>query len=259
MAAASLWPSPGRAEEVAGGAPLPPSKLGLMADDDDAAAAPLAAEVAEAGDAAEAPDSPEAPVAPAVAEEERLPNLGLLVAEPVRGVESSGFGWRDDPIRHRRRFHRGNDFRADRGTPVYAAGAGTVIWCSRRGGYGRSIDIRHADGLVTRYGHLSKILVTRGQQVDADAEIGLVGSTGRATGPHLHFEVRIHDRAVDPQIAVHVGELQRHGTPKEIATAAIALRPETQAASVSTLDPPRARRAADEAKSRRRHRHRPVS
>ncbi len=193
------------------------------------------------GDATD--DEPEADDAPAADEAAgpgfRLPDLSILTGEPVRGIASSGFGWRDDPIRHRRRFHRGGDYRAARGTPVYAAAGGEVVFSGRRGGYGRSIDILHGDGVLTRYAHLSKLLVKRGERVTVDQRIGDVGATGRATGAHLHFEVRIDGRAVDPTLAVRIGRLQRTAPADVVNAAAVDLAPEAQERSVSTLDPPR--------------------
>lgn len=204
----------------------------------------------------EADAPPVAAVAGGGAEEAALPDLSVLTGEPVRGIESSGFGWRDDPIRHRRRFHRGADYRAGRGTPVYSAADGTVIFCGRRGGYGRSIDIAHGPGLLTRYAHLQRIEVSRGDRVRADDLIGRVGSTGRATGAHLHFEVRIEGRAVDPMLAVRVGRLQRSESPEAVRAAALGLQPEAVERSVSAIDPPRDRRHGG-GKDRRVRRRRP--
>ncbi len=162
----------------------------------------------------------------------------------VRASWRSGFGWRDDPIRHRRKFHYGGDFRAPRDTPVYAAGGGTVIYCGRRHGYGKVIDVRHHDSLVTRYAHLASIDVKCGQTVGADERIGKVGSTGRATGPHLHFEVRVGGVAVDPVEAMRVAELQRAGDSDETRQLAIALR-DAASTAVSVIDPPRAAKVRD--------------
>lgn len=124
--------------------------------------------------------------------------LALLTVSPVAGAVSSEYGYRRDPIHRRRKFHKGVDFRADRGTPVYAAGPGVVREARRRNGYGRLVVISHGNGVETRYAHLHRIHVERGQFVPAGALIGAVGATGRATGPHLHFEVRRHGEPVDP-------------------------------------------------------------
>jgi len=112
---------------------------------------------------------------------------------------SSGFGFRTDPFTGRSAFHAGLDFRGPIGTPIYAAAAGTVSFTGVKQGYGNCLEISHANGLLTRYAHLSRIGVGVGQRVIAGSAIGAIGNTGRSTGPHLHFEVRIGDRAVDPR------------------------------------------------------------
>ncbi len=158
-------------------------------------------------------------------------NLTVLATSPVPGRESSGFGWRDDPLNDRRKFHKGTDFRAPRGTPVYAAGGGTVIFTGRMGGYGNVVFIDHGGGVITRYAHLRRIGTKRDAQVVAGAQIGEVGSTGRATGPHLHFEVRLDGRAVNPSVAMSLGALQRVD-PVAARSAMATLAPEVQQASV---------------------------
>lgn len=111
---------------------------------------------------------------------------------------SSPFGPRTDPFTGQPDFHHGVDLAAPEGTPVRACNAGTVIWAGPGGAYGLAVGIRHADGRVTWYGHLSEVLVGVGQVVHRAEVIGRVGSTGRATGPHLHFEMRERGRRVDP-------------------------------------------------------------
>jgi murein DD-endopeptidase MepM/ murein hydrolase activator NlpD len=106
-------------------------------------------------------------------------------------VIGSGFGMRRDPFRHRPAFHPGLDLEAPPRTPVLAAGAGRVAFAGTRGAYGRMVEIDHGGGVTTRYGHLSSVRVHRGQPVRAGQTIGAVGSTGRSTGPHLHYEVRV--------------------------------------------------------------------
>jgi murein DD-endopeptidase MepM/ murein hydrolase activator NlpD len=170
-----------------------------------------------------------------------VPDLTPLVASPVPGVESSGFGWRRDPMRRSAKFHKGTDFAADRGTPVYAAGAGLVAFTGRQHGYGNVIYIDHGGGVVTRYAHLSKIDTHAGAPILAGIQIGRVGATGRATGPHLHFEVRIGGMAVDPSVAMHVGELQRTD-PSAALAAALELAPEAQEMKVDRHDPVKPRR-----------------
>jgi murein DD-endopeptidase MepM/ murein hydrolase activator NlpD len=96
-------------------------------------------------------------------------------------------------------FHAGIDLLARRGTPVLAAGPGTVTWAARRaGGWGRLVVVRHPDGVRTLYAHLASIAVHVGQEVSGGAILGRVGSSGNATGPHLHFEVRVRGAAIDP-------------------------------------------------------------
>lgn len=124
----------------------------------------------------------------------------IPLANPAPGkVVSSGFGSRIDPFRGHYAMHSGIDFRARRGSPVLATADGKVIYAARKGGYGNLIEVKHADGRSTRYAHLSKILVKVGTKVKRGQKIGKVGSTGRSTGPHLHYEVRIHGKAVNPR------------------------------------------------------------
>ena len=129
-------------------------------------------------------------------------DFGVLAVPPVAGKKSSGYGYRIHPITRRRKFHKGVDYGARRGTPVQAAGPGIVTVAERRGTYGKLVIISHGLGLETRYAHLNKIKVEAGQFVPAGALIGLVGSTGRSTGPHLHFEVRQYGDPVDPHWAM---------------------------------------------------------
>ncbi|HJR09553.1 MAG TPA: M23 family metallopeptidase [Pyrinomonadaceae bacterium] len=120
---------------------------------------------------------------------------------PVAGGEvTDSFGGRRDPFGGgSSEFHSGQDISAERGTPVFAAGIGTVKFAGTQGGYGQIVIIDHGDGLTTRYGHLSKIEVAVGQELTRGAQIGRVGSTGRSTGPHLHYEVRINEEPVNPR------------------------------------------------------------
>lgn len=134
--------------------------------------------------------------------------LTAPLLQPIRGKikVSSKFGTRRDPFHGRRAFHSGIDFKSKTGTPVRATGAGKVIFAGRRGGYGNSIEIRHTNGITTRYGHLSKIFVHNGATVEAGQNIGAVGATGRATGPHLHYEVRNDDgEPSDPATFIRTG------------------------------------------------------
>ena len=111
---------------------------------------------------------------------------------------TSGFGWRQDPIAGTARFHAGIDVRAAYGHEVGAASAGRVVQAGEQGGYGLTVVIEHRSGIQTRYAHLSSILVEKGERVDVRQPIGRAGQTGRATGPHLHFEVIQDGKPVDP-------------------------------------------------------------
>lgn len=127
--------------------------------------------------------------------------------KPVFGeIElSSGFGVRTDPFLGRPAMHTGLDFRASTGDPVRATAAGKVVSAGWAGSYGRMVEIDHGNGLSTRYGHLSAIRVKVGDHIQIGQVVGAVGSTGRSTGPHLHYETRIDGEAVDPQRFLRAG------------------------------------------------------
>ncbi|MBR0983092.1 M23 family metallopeptidase [Bradyrhizobium liaoningense] len=143
------------------------------------------------------------------AEMDRLNRTLALVPyrKPVIGeVEfTSGFGVRSDPFLGRPAMHTGLDFRAATGDPVRVTANGKVVSAGWSGGYGRMIEVDHGNGLSTRYGHLSEINVRVGEIVKIGQVVGLVGSTGRSTGPHLHYETRIEGEAVDPQKFLRAG------------------------------------------------------
>lgn len=113
---------------------------------------------------------------------------------------SSGFGWRSDPMQGDRRLHAGIDIPGRLGSGVQATAAGTVRSAGWRGGYGYMVEIDHGGGLYSRYGHLSQILVPAGAHVAQGETIARMGSTGRSTGSHLHFELRENGRPVDPRL-----------------------------------------------------------
>jgi murein DD-endopeptidase MepM/ murein hydrolase activator NlpD len=127
-----------------------------------------------------------------------LPSVPLR--KPLNGElqMTSTFGYRTDPFLGRPALHSGVDLREEYGTPARATAAGVVLSAGPTGGYGNMVEIDHGGGLTTRYAHLSSIAVSPGQQVSPGATVGRVGSTGRSTGPHLHYEVRIDGEAVDP-------------------------------------------------------------
>lgn len=130
---------------------------------------------------------------------------------------SSGFGYRADPFTGGAAFHAGLDFRGPVGAPIYAAAPGTVSFAGVRQGYGNCVEISHGNGLVTRYAHMSPIGASIGQKVAAGAQIGQIGNSGRSTGPHLHFEVRVNDQPVNPRPFLegvpHVFQEARAGRP----------------------------------------------
>ncbi|MBC8063439.1 MAG: M23 family metallopeptidase, partial [Chlorobia bacterium] len=119
-------------------------------------------------------------------------------ARPCGGRVTSSFGMRFHPILKRSRLHAGVDFGAPSGSPISAANSGTVIAAQKMRGYGNVVIIDHGGGISTTYGHCSRIFVSRGQSVKRSQRIASVGATGLATGPHLHFEVRINGKPVNP-------------------------------------------------------------
>lgn len=129
-------------------------------------------------------------------------NLKLISSTPaiapVRGIVTSGFGYRRDPITGQRAYHSGIDISAPPGKPVKAGATGVVVKTEEYGGLGRAVHVAHGYGIVTVYGHLSRINVRPGQKVERGDVVGLVGNTGRATGYHLHYEVQIEGKSVNP-------------------------------------------------------------
>jgi murein DD-endopeptidase MepM/ murein hydrolase activator NlpD len=118
---------------------------------------------------------------------------------PVSGYLTDGFGIRRSPFGEGgREFHEGIDLAVDFGTPVNATADGLVVWAAPYSGYGNLVVIYHSNGITTRYGHLSRITVEVGQRVKRGTQIGNAGSTGRSTGPHVHYEIRQNDQPIDP-------------------------------------------------------------
>lgn len=130
--------------------------------------------------------------------ERAIDGIPQVVPASIQNI-TSGFGFRHDPFHGRGAMHAGIDFRGPVGSPIFAAADGRVTFAGVKSGYGNAIEITHGNGMLTRYAHLSRIDVKVGQGVGAGSTIGGLGSTGRSTGPHLHFEVRINDRAVNPR------------------------------------------------------------
>lgn len=125
--------------------------------------------------------------------------IAIPSTEPVKGMSlTSGYGVRSDPFRGRAAMHAGIDLAAPIGTPIYATADGFVQRSEWAGGYGNLVELSHGKGIQTRFGHLSRSLVKAGQRVKRGDLIALMGSTGRSTGSHLHYEVRIDGKAVNP-------------------------------------------------------------
>ena len=131
-------------------------------------------------------------------DEHRLLTSAMPAISPVKGLLTSGFNYRRDPFTGKRAFHQGIDIVAPRGKEIRATGNGIVTKAGWAVGLGNTVFISHGFGLVTRYGHMSKVLVEVGQQVERGETIGLVGSSGRSTGNHVHYEVHLDGKPTNP-------------------------------------------------------------
>ena len=131
----------------------------------------------------------------------------MPVRAPLSGEASltSPFGYRPDPFLGRPALHPGVDLVQAYGSEIRATAAGRVIHAGWMGGYGNMVEIDHGNGLTTRYGHMSEVAVNEGDEVAAGAALGRIGTTGRSTGPHLHYEVRIDGEPVDPERFLQAG------------------------------------------------------
>lgn len=129
---------------------------------------------------------------------ENIPSIQPVMNKDLKRV-ASGYGMRIDPVYHVRRFHQGMDFTAPTGTEIFATGNAKVEFAGWKQGYGNTVILDHGYGYKTLYAHCYKILVRKGQRVRRSDVIALVGNTGKSTGPHLHYEVRLNGRAVDPR------------------------------------------------------------
>jgi murein DD-endopeptidase MepM/ murein hydrolase activator NlpD len=131
----------------------------------------------------------------------------IPVGRPTVGATdvTSPFGVRLDPFVRQLALHTGVDFRGEPGEPVRAAASGKVVQAERNGGYGLMVEVDHGNGIATRYAHLSAISVSEGAAIDVGTVVGRIGTTGRSTGPHLHYEVRVNGEAVDPQRFLRAG------------------------------------------------------
>ena len=146
---------------------------------------------------------------------------GIPQYRPAAHSMTSSFGARRDPFTGSTAMHAGIDFRGPTGAPIYAAAKGRVSYVGQKAGYGNVVEISHGNGMITRYAHMSAFRSRVGQEVAAGDVIGAIGSTGRSTGPHLHFEVRVNDRAVNPrpflEAAPHVLKEARRVRPEQPA------------------------------------------
>lgn len=134
----------------------------------------------------------------------KIQNNVYLAGRPVvKGWMSSRFGYRNDPINGHRAWHNGVDFAGKEGSDVVTVAAGVVVYAAPRDGYGKMVEINHGGGFTTRYGHHKELLVQTGDIVQKGQVIGLMGSSGRSTGPHVHFEVFKNGRVVDPSSYIH--------------------------------------------------------
>lgn len=122
----------------------------------------------------------------------------IPMAKPVEGWYASGYGYRISPFTGKRTMHRGIDIAASVGTPIYAPADGVVVFSGNKSGFGKFIMIAHGHGIVTHYGHNAQLLVKAGERIKRGAQIATVGMTGRTTGPHLHYEVWVNGRPIDP-------------------------------------------------------------
>ncbi|MEY2756985.1 MAG: hypothetical protein RIR33_763 [Pseudomonadota bacterium] len=169
---------------------------------------------ASAGAATAIPDDPfarrifevEARVREAQEYERAMRSLPLGL--PVQGAyrETSGFGYRSDPFTRKATFHEGTDLAAFTGAPIIAPAPGKVIHAGVKGAYGRTVEIDHGGGFKTRYGHMNSISVKVGQDVTLGQKIGTMGSTGRSTGPHLHYEIYFRGKSYDPLKFLRAGK-----------------------------------------------------
>jgi len=151
----------------------------------------------------------QARVAEAQALDDAINSVPLGHPITVDHYRTSAYGTRKDPFTKRPAFHKGVDFASYRSAPIVATAAGTVRHAGRKGGYGRMVEIDHGHGFVTRYGHLEKTFVKRGQTVAQGDKIGGMGSTGRSTSTHLHYEIRFQGRVYDPENFLKAGTYVR--------------------------------------------------
>lgn len=136
----------------------------------------------------------------------------LPFGRPVDGIVTSRYGKRKDPMNKKSAFHPGIDFRGKRGEKVYATADGVVRRAFRNGGYGKYIQINHGNGYTTAYAHLQTILVKKGEKISRGQLIGLVGNTGRSTGPHLHYEIALNGKHLNPYSFIKIANTKKKTT-----------------------------------------------
>jgi murein DD-endopeptidase MepM/ murein hydrolase activator NlpD len=138
--------------------------------------------------------------------DQRLKKMMVPTQKPVQGGNvGSAYGWRIDPFTGRSALHTGLDFQSDVGTSILAAAGGVVVASEMHSQYGNMVEVDHGNDLITRYAHASKLMVKKGDLVKRGHKLAEVGTTGRSTGPHLHYETRIDGDAVDPQKFLRAG------------------------------------------------------
>ena len=139
----------------------------------------------------------------------------MPLGKPVEGAITSKYGNRIDPLNNKKGFHVGVDIRGKHGTKIRATAAGLVVKAFRNGGYGNYVEIDHGNGYRTAYGHMQNYVVKKGETVTRGQIIGLVGSSGRSRGPHLHYEIRLHKKPVNPAKFMQVADLS-HTLPSVV-------------------------------------------
>ena len=153
--------------------------------------------------------------------DQKMKKMMVPTQHPVAsGLLGSAFGWRIDPLTGRSALHEGLDFQADPGTPIFAAAAGIVVTQEYHPDYGNLVEVDHGNDLITRYAHASRVWVKKGDLVKRGQKIAEVGTTGRSTGPHLHFEVAVRGVPQDPQKFLNAGLNLGMGSKLALATTA---------------------------------------
>jgi murein DD-endopeptidase MepM/ murein hydrolase activator NlpD len=175
--------------------------------------------------------------------DQRIKKMMQPTQHPLNsGQPGSNFGWRTDPFTGQKALHTGLDFQADTGTPIYAAAGGVVVVSEHHFAYGNMIEVDHGNDLITRYAHASRLLVKKGDLVKRGQQLALVGTTGRSTGPHLHFEVLVQGVPQDPQKFLAAGRsVQPLKAPAAAPATAVAqpagARPMPAAAAPAVAEP----------------------